>query len=267
MKIHISGPKIIFFILALCATTMVFTSSFFNTLYDQTFYADEFNKLGNQIKVTEPDIKTQAIISYFSNQETGPMYQSEVVFTDKQMTIEEISHLEDVKILIQKAKTVYFSTFSLFFLLIFGFGSSLFMKYKGKAILKEKFTLFFVKLQVYILLLTTAVLALFGIISAFLFDKFFILFHNVLFPQGNWTFPADSLLISLYPKMFFSDFMLNMLTVVAKFMALLAILLGIIYVSYVLRRPKDVQEKHKDKITETIIGKQFKKNPDIKEDF
>jgi Protein of unknown function (DUF1461) len=39
-------------------------------------------------------------------------------------------------------------------------------------------------------------------ICAIFFTSFFILFHQVLFPQGNWSFPADSVLIQLYPEPF-----------------------------------------------------------------
>ena len=34
------------------------------------------------------------------------------------------------------------------------------------------------------------------------FPAFFTAFHGFLFPQGNWTFPADSLLITTLPTMF-----------------------------------------------------------------
>lgn len=34
------------------------------------------------------------------------------------------------------------------------------------------------------------------------FNTFFTAFHGVLFPQGNWTFSATSLLITMYPETF-----------------------------------------------------------------
>lgn len=36
------------------------------------------------------------------------------------------------------------------------------------------------------------------------FSDLFTTFHLILFPQGNWTFPADSYLITLYPEVFFA---------------------------------------------------------------
>ncbi len=35
------------------------------------------------------------------------------------------------------------------------------------------------------------------------FSGFWEKFHHVLFPQGNWSFPADSILIQLYPENYF----------------------------------------------------------------
>jgi len=34
------------------------------------------------------------------------------------------------------------------------------------------------------------------------FSIFFTQFHTILFPQGNWEFPADSLLIQTFPELF-----------------------------------------------------------------
>jgi integral membrane protein (TIGR01906 family) len=36
------------------------------------------------------------------------------------------------------------------------------------------------------------------------FSDAFILFHHIFFPQGNWQFPYDSLLITLFPEEFFT---------------------------------------------------------------
>lgn len=47
-----------------------------------------------------------------------------------------------------------------------------------------------------------AFMAVCGIAAAIDFEGFFAVFHGVLFPQGNWTFPADSLLICMLPEGF-----------------------------------------------------------------
>ncbi len=46
------------------------------------------------------------------------------------------------------------------------------------------------------------VLIVLGVIGALAFGVAFELFHQILFPGGNWAFPADSNLIRLYPYAF-----------------------------------------------------------------
>lgn len=40
------------------------------------------------------------------------------------------------------------------------------------------------------------------LVALLFFAPFFLLFHQVLFPQGNWSFPVDSLLITAFPVLF-----------------------------------------------------------------
>ncbi len=48
-----------------------------------------------------------------------------------------------------------------------------------------------------------AVIALTGIAAALSFDALFANFHYLFFPQGNWQFAADSLLIRTFTQEFF----------------------------------------------------------------
>ena len=41
------------------------------------------------------------------------------------------------------------------------------------------------------------------LLSALFFNQVFALFHQIFFPQGNWTFASDSLLIQIFPLEFF----------------------------------------------------------------
>ncbi|MCI2242066.1 DUF1461 domain-containing protein [Adlercreutzia sp. JBNU-10] len=50
--------------------------------------------------------------------------------------------------------------------------------------------------------LVIAAFAVLGLWGALDFNGLFGAFHAVLFPQGNWTFSWDSLLISMYPLAF-----------------------------------------------------------------
>ncbi len=46
--------------------------------------------------------------------------------------------------------------------------------------------------------------ALVGLSILLDFNRFWVLFHVFLFPQGNWLFPIDSVLIQTYPQAFWS---------------------------------------------------------------
>lgn len=53
-----------------------------------------------------------------------------------------------------------------------------------------------------ILLITAAVIAIGSILAAAFFSPFFELFHKLFFPQGNYAFPANSLIIQTFPLEF-----------------------------------------------------------------
>ncbi len=53
-----------------------------------------------------------------------------------------------------------------------------------------------------IITISTVIIILIAVI--FNFEITFILFHNIFFPQGNWQFPMDSLLIQTFPIQFFT---------------------------------------------------------------
>ena len=54
------------------------------------------------------------------------------------------------------------------------------------------------------------------------FDALFTKFHQIFFPQGNWTFAVDSTLITFYPQNFFSTYALST-AIFAVFIALILI--------------------------------------------
>ena len=44
-------------------------------------------------------------------------------------------------------------------------------------------------------------------ISVLLFQQFFIYFHQVFFPRGNWMFPESSILIKIFPQEFWQSYL------------------------------------------------------------
>lgn len=54
-------------------------------------------------------------------------------------------------------------------------------------------------------LATTGVLLLIALFILLLWDTFFVLFHELLFPPGTWSFSYSDSLIRLFPEMFWFD--------------------------------------------------------------
>ena len=103
-------------------------------------------------------------------------------------TASELSHLEDVK-RVMKFVDVLFYTLLLTLTLIITY-------YKNQ---KEQLR----KLFLYGGKTTIIVLAVFLLYTLLNFNDAFTLFHKIFFPQGNWMFAEDSLLIQTFPIEFF----------------------------------------------------------------
>lgn len=80
---------------------------------------------------------------------------------------------------------------------------------------------------------TVAAIVLFGLLSLLFFEAVFTVFHTIFFSQGNWQFPADSLLIQTFPLEFFVTITRNIF-LVTLFFGILFILLEYSY-KHVLR--------------------------------
>jgi integral membrane protein (TIGR01906 family) len=60
----------------------------------------------------------------------------------------------------------------------------------------------------------TMIIVVFVGIALLLFWKhFFILFHEIVFPKGNWSFPQSSALIQLFPEQFWFVFGVSLLSI------------------------------------------------------
>ncbi|MBI2669324.1 DUF1461 domain-containing protein [Candidatus Woesearchaeota archaeon] len=100
-------------------------------------------------------------------------------------TVSEVSHLEDVARVMNIVDVV-------FVLLFIGLMGILYWKKRELPDL-----LFYGGISTAIITLFILLMAIFG------FDALFTAFHTLFFPQGNWIFPADSLLIQTFPSIFF----------------------------------------------------------------
>jgi len=84
------------------------------------------------------------------------------------------------------------------------------------------------------------------------FDQFWVLFHKVVFPQGNWQFPYDSLLITMYPSSFFFWFIVQLS---ARVCAMAAVLLAISYFMERMKLHEQAFENRKHKSARSRLRK------------
>ena len=125
-------------------------------------------------------------------------------------TANEISHLVDVQKIMQLYDYVFYLSLLIVTILITYYKRNkkqLLKLFKCGGITAVGFTVI------------KTLFALFG------FNYAFEIFHEILFPQGNWKFPANSLLIKTFPLEFFITLSLKIF--------FLAIVLGSIFISVV----------------------------------
>lgn len=103
-------------------------------------------------------------------------------------TSDEVSHLEDVREVMNYADYIFY-----FLLLVL----TLMLTYykKDKKFVKELLKYGGISTLVSVFLLLLLVI--------FSFNYSFSVFHEIFFPQGNWTFPLESKLIQTFPLEFF----------------------------------------------------------------
>lgn len=164
----------------------------------------------------------------------GPFYRES---THEFLTPTERSHMTDVKELFDGFFILYMMAFGVVIGII---GVFLYNKWwnrldelLGRVLRASGWTL----LAICFLLTAAALLN---------FTQFWLIFHAIFFPQGNWAFPATSTLITLYPAEFFEKFVLRWLFLVASF-GLIAIILSY-FLDRMRRHEQFFTEKYEQKV-------------------
>ena len=138
----------------------------------QSFYYDDF-----KINAVDQEFLTNSVLDYIRGVNVAMVPFSPT----------EISHLDDVQMLIGIAEMLFIVSVILLLLFI-----PFIWWYKQNR-----------KLVLQLLFIGSGVAFSFvlmvGVISWFRFEKIFVIFHNVLFPQGGWEFASTDLLIMLFP--------------------------------------------------------------------
>ncbi|MBI2662727.1 DUF1461 domain-containing protein [Candidatus Woesearchaeota archaeon] len=153
--------------------------------------------------------------SYTIEQEKWLNYFAGGNNADGEYTSLEFSHMEDVKRVMNGVDYIFY----ICLILVLGVG----LYYK-----KDKKLL--INLSYYGGLVSVGGIVLLLLIILVSFNFFFAVFHQIFFPQGNWQFPANSLLIQTFPLDFFTGLSVKIF--------LLALVLGLVLwgAGYYLRK-------------------------------
>jgi integral membrane protein (TIGR01906 family) len=171
--------------------------------FNKNFYYGQYekNNLYEIIEENEAKQITQDIFNALKNKDK--IYDIKTPL----MTDNEKSHLYDVAVLIEKVEILLIILVVILALLVI-----LFRKQLSKINISKIFTSSGI--------IAIVVIVLFGISSLIGFNRVFGFFHEVFFPQGNYLFPADSLLKTLFPDSFFTAALQNTVFLVLLFAVL-----------------------------------------------
>ncbi len=145
------------------------------------------------------------------NQENTMNYLQNKEELNLNYTEEEYSHLLDVKSVMKYLDYLFYSLLLIITLIITYYQ-------KNKEQLK--------KLFMYGGITTISSVLMILLFSLTSFNSVFTIFHKIFFPQGNWTFPLDSLLIQTFPLQFFIS--------ISKNIFLLSLVLGSFFILSIL---------------------------------
>jgi len=178
--------SILLILLILNTTLILFLAPFRFYIFNENFYQKEFSNLDIYNKIPDADKRASDLINFFNDKST----------LDNQFyTQDEISHLKDVKKLINKTIIFFYSSVFIEILLL------TLLYHKSKVRFKKDIRRIFKTSSAVIIIVSLLIYLL-----SFKFDFLFTRFHRIFFPQGNWQFSADSNLINLFPQSFFYDF-------------------------------------------------------------
>ena len=186
------------FLIALLISFIIILGSFNLFLYSTGFHGSLIKKYSDDTTHLEIDKNVTKYITGFSN-------ELNVDFSE-----DEKSHMADVKRLIVFEEFVFIALLIGFFVLA----------YKRKIHLNH-----FKKAALIVFLI-----ALLSLIASVFFNSFFELFHLVFFPQGNWQFLSNSLMIQVYQQSFFQEFFVRIILVAVFISLFLTILFYLIVV-------------------------------------
>ena len=228
----INNNKIKKVFVALCSVFLVIVIIFaplaYN-LYNFRFYNSLYEKNSVYGSIDRQDVQklTESVFNFFKS--GAPFEKFNLKGGLQYFNSNEISHLNDVRVLLSRILLVFYISSML--LIIF---TLLLIEKSWKAFIKNLSLIMLIS-SAFVLIFLAALYML-----ASNFSHLFENFHYVFFPQGNWAFPEGSLIITIFPFGFFYDFFFSLVmsSLIASLVLFAAGLAGIITINKIGKRIK-----------------------------
>jgi len=172
---------------------VIILASFFSLLFNRYFYSYEFEKqniaLFSGFSNSQYSSYTRQIVHNFFSEKPLYITDMEGNTIEDFFSLREITHMHDVKNVIQITLFILFASFIVSFILIL-------LLRNGRVLFKHAA----VSVLIFVLFISTAIIMN--------FDFTFALFHKILFRNDFWLLPENAVLIRMFPVSFFADFAL-----------------------------------------------------------
>lgn len=181
---------------ALLIIGIMFTA-FATVAYNRAFFKMEYrlNNTAEKLYLSEAELDklTEKLVRYFSGKDDS--LQTYVVFDGETTeepfyTEDELSHMADVKVIFANVNLMlitFLTAAAVIFIIVLVFDKKRTRHFKQGSVLGSS-----IVLLIFIVL---------GLYAALDFDGAFTVFHKIFFPQGNWTFSTD--MVVLLPQTLF----------------------------------------------------------------
>lgn len=192
--VGLNSALLIVILLFSSLTFLAYNFNFYNKLYEK-------NDVYEMLDRSDTAKITRQVFEFFKS---GKEFESfKLKGNINYFNDNEISHLLDVKILLNKIFILFYSCLAIFLILV------LILYLITKKIYK------FLQSISLIFLISSSVFILFVLLLYFFGNNFFELlenFHLIFFPQGNYAFPEGSLIITIFPFGFLNDFFFKLIS-------------------------------------------------------
>lgn len=160
-------------------------------VYDENLYKEQFRENKVYTKYNESYVNniSSNLVNYFRSKENLGNYYTE----------REKIHLEDVKILINKALKIFYILF-IVLLIIFSY------------LLQKKDYKTLSKILKYGGILNLIIYFIIFIVSLINFEKFFIKFHELFFVNDYWMLSPNDILVNVFTQEFFNTILRKIIT-------------------------------------------------------